>query len=92
MSATNNHQFSKPGETASTGQDSNSPSVFLTPKEVANRLHVSEKSAKRIMMELPHVLVSMDMYSGIRRIRITEATLEGFARGTITRKRLRRDS
>lgn len=88
--STNNHRFPKPGETNPAGQNNNSPSVFLTPKEVANRLHVSEKSAKRIMMELPHVLVSMDMYCGKRRIRITEETLEGFARGTITRKRLRR--
>ena len=40
------------------------PPILLTPLEVAARLRVSEKTAIRIMRELLHVNVSMDMYSG----------------------------
>ena len=36
--------------------------VLLSPKDVAGRLGVCERTAKRIMMELPHILVRMDLY------------------------------
>ncbi|MBQ6174181.1 MAG: hypothetical protein IJK28_06120 [Clostridia bacterium] len=66
------------------------PPILITPLELASRLNVSEKTAIRVMKELPHVNVSMDMYSGKQRIRITEKTYADFANGLITRKRLRR--
>ena len=68
------------------------PPVLLTPLEVAARLNISERTAVQIMKELPHVNVSMDMYSSKRRIRITEKTYADFANGVITRKKLRRGS
>ncbi len=66
------------------------PPILITPLELASRLNVSEKTAIRVMKELPHINVSMDMYSGKQRIRITEKTYADFANGLITRKRLRR--
>ena len=63
---------------------------ILTPTEVAKRLCVSENTAIRIMLELPHINVSRDLYSGKKRIRITESTFNDFAAGKISRKRLRR--
>jgi len=66
------------------------PPILLTPLEVAARLRVSEKTAVRIMQELPHVNVSMDLYSGKKRIRITEKTYADFTNGVIGRRRLRR--
>ncbi len=66
------------------------PTVLLTPVEVAERLNVCVKTAIRLMKELPHVSVSMDLYSSKQRLRITEQTLEDYKCGRIERKRLRR--
>ena len=66
------------------------PPILITPLELASRLNVSEKTAIRVMKELPHVNVSMDMYSGKQRIRIMEKTYADFANGLIPRKKLRR--
>jgi hypothetical protein len=42
------------------------------------------------MKELPHINVSLDMYSGKQRLRITEQTYNDFVNGVIARKKLRR--
>lgn len=63
---------------------------LLSSKEVARCLGVCDKTAKTIMKELPHISVSNDLYSGKKRIRITEKTLLDFKYGIIERKRLRR--
>lgn len=67
-----------------------SPLNILTPGEVARRLGVSENTALQLMSELPHINVNRDLYSGKKRIRITEQTYEAFVTGKITRRRLRR--
>ena len=66
------------------------PTVLLTPAEVAARLNVCVKTAVRLMKELPHISVSTDLYSSKQRLRITEQTLEDFKCGRVERKRLRR--
>ena len=66
------------------------PPALLTAMEVARRLEVSERTAIQIMKELPHINVSLDMYSGKQRLRITEQTYNDFVNGVITRKKLRR--
>ncbi len=67
-------------------------SDLLSPEEVAKRLGVCVKTATSIMKELPHISISKNMYSGKKRIRITEKTFSDFKDGVISRKRLRRAS
>ena len=87
MSANNKQHLTECSDTNSSGQKK---VVLLSPKDVAERLGVCDRTAKRIMMELPHVLVSMEMYCNKKRVRITEETFENYARGIIARRRLRR--
>ncbi len=76
--------------TNSKGRVTNVTPLILTPEEVAKRLSVSANTAIQVMLELPHINVSRDLYSGKKRIRITESTFDDFVSGRITRKRLRR--
>ena len=94
MTVNNNHQFPDPDESTKSGPEygmkSGSDADLLSTKDVARRLGVCEKTAKNIMKELPHISLSNDIYSGKKRIRITEKTLLEFKYGIIDRKRMRR--
>ena len=60
--------------------------VLLTPEDVAQRLHVSVRTARRIFHELPTINLSENQRSSRPRLRITEDTLEKFISGEISRK------
>ena len=89
MTANNNHQLPDPEESKPTGPEcgmnSGPDADLLSPKEVAKRLGVCEKTAKSIMKELPHITISSDLYSGKKRIRITEKTLYDYKYGKLGR-------
>ncbi len=96
MSMTNNQHLSEESQTNQNDQkERKNPEIssdLLSPEEVAKRLGVCVKTATSIMKELPHVSISKNMYSGKKRIRITEKTFRDFKDGVISRKRLRRAS
>ena len=62
----------------------------LTPDDVASLLGVCRKTAKTIMMELPHMQVSPDKYGANKQVRITVKTFNDFLSGNIKRNRMRR--
>ncbi len=94
MTANNNHHRPDSEEPklidCECRSNSDTDADLLSPKEVARRLGVCEKTALNIMKELPHITVSNDLYSGKKRIRITEKTLYDYKYGIIDRKRMRR--
>ena len=49
--------------------------VYLTADDVANRLHVSKKTAKALMMEMNPVAITGTMR---KRYRVTEESLEAW--------------
>ncbi len=61
-------------------------SDLLTPSDVAKRLGVGEKTAISVMRGLPHVNVSMEIYSKKKRLRITERVFFAYRNGEIQRK------
>ena len=94
MKENNNQPFPKSARSMTSREEINDDVVIplkpLSQADVAKRLGISERTAMQMMIELPHVVISRDLYSSRKRVRITEQTYNDFMRGKVERKISRR--